>query len=422
VIRVSFACDCPHSHVEAAIARAASPRATTEILFERSGKRILSLEGGTYRIAYRAQGTPATPFSLKATGGAMRAVERVLPSDGRAAGVRTLVVVARLVFAPIAASLLCPAGVVAQDAGSSERRIQTERSLATLPNVSDVLRSGYYLTLEADSDSRTGTATVAVENGAGSFSAALTFSAPLDRTEQEALPLTRSGMAAGGSGRLALHWFHWPNRPDVSAMQRLCQKILQKDDCDDEEIVDPADRRAFIRLAHSGDAPTILNVRAEAGRETFRFVHRADLTNDAETHTSWSLAAGLGRYSPRLGYLAVEYQRQRRFRAGQSSELCESATTTALLRCRTVVLGGPSGQTLDIGSVEWRHFFPGGRFAINPSASRDIRGGVSWIDLPFYFLTLSSGSLAGGATARWRSDTNDIAVALFVGAALSPTQ
>jgi hypothetical protein len=157
-----------------------------------------------------------------------------------------------------------------------------------------------------------------------------------------------------------------------------------------------------MRLAHSGDAPFIWSVRIGAGRQGFRFVDAGGVETATDARTNWSAAAGLGRYSPRLGYVAVEYRHDRRFFS------------------RTAA-GPPSGRTLDIASIEWRRFFPGGRVAINPSFSRDLRGNISSIDLPFYFLALSSGSLAGGARAGWRSDTRTVAVALFVGTAIRLT-
>jgi hypothetical protein len=64
-------------------------------------------------------------------------------------------------------------------------RIQAEQALVTVPNVSDVRRAGYYLALQAASNSSTRTATMAVENAAGSFSASFSLEAPLSETSGE---------------------------------------------------------------------------------------------------------------------------------------------------------------------------------------------------------------------------------------------
>lgn len=425
-VLVTFTCECPQGHVEAVIQDPSGRSDAGRLLFERSGRKRLALAAGAYGVAYRAQGTARTPFSLRvASGGSMKPVDRIMPRNGQAAGARTLRVGARALLIPLAACVLHSATASGQPvSGSSGDRRQAEQSLATVPNVSDVLGPGYYLTLQAASDARTGTATVAVENAAGSLTTSLSLTGPLDRSTKEARPLTVGGLPNGGTATLALHWFHWANRPDLAAMRQLCQRALQRDECDDDELSDPGDRRAFIRLAHSGDAPAILSIRGSAGRDEFKYVDRDSLESGSRTATSWAVALGAGRYRPGIGYVAVEFGRQRQFRTEPPAELCHTAASTTAsgtLVCRTAVIGPPAGRTLDIGRVEWRHFFAGGGVAVNPSLSHDFREGASSIDLPFYCLTLSSGALSGGARASWRSDTQQVTVAIFVGTALRLT-
>jgi hypothetical protein len=90
---VTFACDCPQAHLEASIQTASASGDGVRLLFEQSGKKSVQLRAGTYDLAYRAQGTAATAFALTVvTGGKMRPIDRLLPGDGTAAGIRTLVV------------------------------------------------------------------------------------------------------------------------------------------------------------------------------------------------------------------------------------------------------------------------------------------------------------------------------------------
>ena len=89
---VTFACSCPQSHLEASIRSAADPGRGARLLFARSGKKTVELARGSYDIAYRAQGTPDTPFTLEVAGAIMRKVDRSLTEDGEAAGTRTLLV------------------------------------------------------------------------------------------------------------------------------------------------------------------------------------------------------------------------------------------------------------------------------------------------------------------------------------------
>jgi hypothetical protein len=402
-------------------------RRLTDLLFEQSGKTVVELPRGVYNLGYRAQGTPNTPFSLTVTSGAtMAPVARALSSEGLAAGVRTLVV--RAVIVPLALGALHAATARAQDAGdSAARRMQAERSLATVPNVSDVLRAGYYLTLQATSDSRVGTATLAIENAAGSFSASFSLKGPLNESTGNARPLTLRGLADTGTASVGLHWFQWPRRPDVAAMRRLCQQALHKDDCDDDELANAADRRTFLRLARSGGSPVVVNLRGSVGPTAFTFVDRTTLAAASESHTAWSAAFGVGRYTPHLGYVAAEYEHQQQFERGDSAQLCtftsstEGGGATNTFDCRAVVVGGPSTSTREVGAVEWRWFLPGGKVAVNPSAARDFRGRVVSADVPFYFLTSPDAGLAGGARATWRRDRPGVAIAIFVGAALHVT-
>jgi hypothetical protein len=112
-----------------------------------------------------------------------------------------------------------------------------------------------------------------------------------------------------------------------------------------------------------------------------------------------------------------------RFEAASGpTELCQPLDGTAALTCDTAILGAPSRRTLNLLDVEWRRFFPRGNIAINPSIAHDFSEEVTAIDVPFYFLSLSTGGLAGGARASWRSDTKEFAVGVFVGTALGLTR
>jgi hypothetical protein len=420
--KVAFTAVCPEAFVGARIEHAAEPDNPTDILFETSGKKTAELAVGTYDLAYRAQGTPGTPFSLKVTDGAtMTPVDRTLPASGKAAGVRTLVVHG-LLFPIALLTMFAPAARAQEARGSAEDRAQAERSLTTLPNVGDVLGPGYFLMLEASSDSKTGSATIAVENQPGSFSVAFSLEGPLSESTKNAQPLTLNGLANNGTASVALHWFHWPGAPDVQAMRDICQRALHKNDCDDDELTDANDRRTFLRLSHASGSPTVVNASVSAGRKTFKYVDKASLASESEGHNAIEASAGFGHYARATGYLAATYRFQRQFEAGDSEQLCSLNAAATLLECRSAVVGPPSRTTRQVGSAEWRWFFPGGRLAVNPSVARDFRGDVSSVDFPVYFLSLAAGGLAGGARASWRSDEKSVAVSVFVGAALRLTQ
>lgn len=327
-----------------------------------------------------------------------------------------------LSVAALTLAVLRPTTSWSQSAGPDTPRTRAEQSLQTLPNLSDVMRPGYFLTLQASSDSKTGTAAVAVENAAGSLTTSLSFSSPLSDATKEATPLTLRGVPNSGTASIGLHWFRWPGQPDAAAMKLMCRQVLNKEDCDDGEFKDAGQRAAFLRLSHAGDTPVILNIRASLGRAGFSYLDRATLASHSEAHNNWSAEFGVGRYAPATGYIGVGYQYQHRFEGGSSTEICRPLGATLATQCKSSVLGAPGEKQSDIGTIEWRYFFPKGRVALSPSLARDFKGRVTAVDAPVYFLTRSTGGISGGARVGWRSDTrNDVRVAVFIGTSLGLT-
>ena len=306
--------------------------------------------------------------------------------------------------------------------GSTAGRKKAEQSLITLPNVSDVQRPGIFLTAQASSDDKTGTAATAIENRDGTFSVSLALSGPLDSSTKETTPLTLKGLGNSSNASVGLHWFYWPGRIDVDAQKALCQTALSKEFCKLEELADPKQRAEFIRVSHAADAPVIVNAGASVGRNGFKYLDSATLAATSIARTDWSANVSVGRYAPSTGYVAVGYEYQRRFQGGTASQICLPVGGTSALQCKNAVVGAPRENTLNVGSVEWRRFFPGGHAALDVTVARDFSEDVTAVDVPFYFLSSPQGGLTGGARASWRSDTRDIAVAVFIGTALKLTQ
>jgi hypothetical protein len=91
--KVTFECSCPQSVVSITIQKSNDPSDTEALLFKTSGTKPVDLSSGKHDLSYRAVGTPRSPITLEVTdGGEMRAVDRVLGEDGRAAGMRTVTV------------------------------------------------------------------------------------------------------------------------------------------------------------------------------------------------------------------------------------------------------------------------------------------------------------------------------------------
>ena len=329
----------------------------------------------------------------------------------------------RLMFAvALLAGLTVSAAEAAAQSGSMADRAQAEQSLITLPNVADVQRPGILLNAQASSDDKTGTAAVAVEKAEGTLTVSLTLSGPLDASTKTATPLTLKGLQNSSNAGVGVHWFHWPGRIDIDRQKALCRAALSKEFCKLEELTDPGQRAEFIRVSHAADAPVIVNAGASVGRNGFKYLDSRTLSSASTARTDWSANVSVGRYAPDTGYVALGYEYQRRFQGGNPSQICLPIAGTGALQCRNAVVGAPSEATLNIGSVEWRRFFPGGHAAIDVTLARDFDNDVTAVDAPFYFLSSPKGGLTGGARASWRSDTKDIAVAVFIGTALRLAQ
>jgi hypothetical protein len=90
---VTFKCTCPQSVVAITVQASEDPTDTEVMTFKTSGSKTVDLSTGSHDVSYRAVGTPGSDLKLEVTkGGKMRTVDRVLGGDGRAAGLRTLVV------------------------------------------------------------------------------------------------------------------------------------------------------------------------------------------------------------------------------------------------------------------------------------------------------------------------------------------
>ena len=88
---VTFKCTCPQSVVAVTVQATDDPSDTDAMTFKTSGTKTIDLVSGDHDVSYRAVGTPDTDLKLEVTkGGTMRAVDRTIGENGRAAGLRTL--------------------------------------------------------------------------------------------------------------------------------------------------------------------------------------------------------------------------------------------------------------------------------------------------------------------------------------------
>ena len=244
----------------------------------------------------------------------------------------------------------------------------------------------------------------------------LQFVAPLQGAE-EVNPVSLDGLADGTTAEFGLGYIHWPVRPDPIKIQELCRAI-GREECDDSSFTDPAQRRAYLDAFNFSRTPVLVGLRVRAGRNEFKWRDKTTLAESVSHHNDWSVSGTVGFYNPRMGFLGGQFDRQDSYRGGSKTNVCQPLAGTNATTCRDLVLGAPTKTSRSIARIELRRFSRGGKFAINPSWSRDLDEDVSSLQLPIFFLQDGKGGLNGGVTAGWRSDTKAFTLSLFVGASL----
>jgi len=162
---------------------------------------------------------------------------------------------------------------------------------------------------------------------------------------------------------------------------------------------------------------------ASYGQAVFEFVDPGSLEEAVTTEygNSISLYAGLLKFRPskqgrsRSDTLVFAgYRREETYSAGAKTDLCTPLGDADALRCDSVTLGAPTEKIRDLAFVELRRFFPG-PVGVSPRLTYDFEDDVTGVELPVYLVTDAAGGLTGGLRGSWRSDTEEIKLAVFVG-------
>ena len=411
--KVTFKCGCPQSIATVHAQKTTDQSETDALIFKTSGSKDMDLSNGEYDVVYRATGTPETDFSLEVTkGGKMNKVERTLPKDGKAGGNRKLVVSALVLW-----YLGAPAAY-AQTADEARQAVQ--RGLVTLPTVADVQSPGLSVSLDATTDEKKGSVAIVFESPAEALTFGITAKGPLDKDTGEATPITLEGLPSDASAEFAFNYFHWRSPAPPGEIAAFCKKVANKDECDESDFTG-ANQQDYRRLLGIDSAPWMFTGSASVGRTQFKFASPTDLAAGKENHADWAVSTSAGRYSPNMGYLALEFEYQRTWEAaGAARQICTPFTAvTGAIECRNLVVGGPTRDSSMLARLQWRRFFAGGRAAINPMVVQDLGASVTKVRVPVYFFTDANEGLAGGARVDWDSDSGDARFVVFVGTALS---
>ena len=181
-------------------------------------------------------------------------------------------------------------------------------------------------------------------------------------------------------------------------------------------------RRIFLRDLGLGTGIKLLSLEASyAAPKDFKYVTSA-LEEKQERHDGYSVALSGGVLPLRRGFyfLGLTYRHEASYQDRSKQQICKPLGTGGALQCSNLVIGAPSKQEKNLGQVEMRKYFREGTFAINPRYSYDFDSEVSGAELPFYFLRDEKGTLNGGISVGWRSDTKEYVVSAFVGSMRNP--
>ena len=169
----------------------------------------------------------------------------------------------------------------------------------------------------------------------------------------------------------------------------------------------------------------VYTIRLNADQKDFDFVvpsagPPAGLKKTSESHTNYKATASVGAYFWGTVYSSLNYSRGTEFQAGSKKDFCAPAGLAGVLQCETLTIAPPRRERTEILEFEARGL--AGDFGFGGHVTHDLRSNVTIVEVPVYLLQklgTSKMELNLGARARWRSDTKDYSLSVFIGPALS---
>ena len=261
----------------------------------------------------------------------------------------------------------------------------------------------------------------------------LDFQVESPKTSEETALATLDGLSDSGTAGLGFTWIFW--NPSASAQKMLTGKsantweptILANSTLPDSRrstmaaLVQKGYQEAVedAQWALKEKTPVFLTVSAKGGKNDFRFVDSSTLQSNKESHIARQFDAAVGMYLKGSTYSSLSYSRGTAFKAGPAKDLCTPFGSTSALECRKVTVGPPKEAKTEALEFEVRRLFK--TFGISARLTRDLEENVTGVEVPVYFLRKVGADMDfnGGIAAKWRSDTHDLVLSLFVGPTLS---
>lgn len=272
--------------------------------------------------------------------------------------------------------------------------------------------------LDASVKDKVGSIALGWKDGQGQFQ--LLLSAPLN-SSGEATPISLLGLPTGASAKLGFNRLLWrgPNEAEQRQAEKLCSdRKIAITDCTVRKVPQEISRR-LADLEHLNDIPWFFGGDAGVERASFKYLDKGTLATKTDHHETLTLGGRVGFFSSALGFVIGSYTFKNTFAAaGAPTQVCRPIDGTSATRCDAAIIGAPQETQLQILSVEVRRFMLSTAAAVAPSIQRDLKNGVTGVDVPVYFIRNATGSAIGGVRFGWRSDTKEVTAIAFIGAAL----
>ncbi len=191
-------------------------------------------------------------------------------------------------------------------------------------------------------------------------------------------------------------------------------------------MIDPEVYKEAVKayLEEIGTIP-VFTARASYKQREFKFLTPVDgppagLKKSSESHTNYVFTVSGGAYFWKRFYTSLNYRWGTEYLDGGKQEFCAPTGAARILECTSHIVNPPKKGKPEALEFEIRGL--AGDLGVGAHVTRDLEANVTIIELPVYLLQklgTSKMELNLGARAIWRSDTQDVALSVFLGPAFS---
>lgn len=325
--------------------------------------------------------------------------------------------------AAITALLVCATQGIAAAQSSRDALMETETTKSPPAGaLRSILTSAF---LEASTKETKAIATTGFDIQGAPWNLKLRLSAasPLSKDDDGTSLVDLKGLGDGTEAELAFHG-HWWKAPGKrpSDVIEWCTRRKAVPDCPHIRSNQIPDSLYAEFLDASGwTDPVVFDVGWKVGRAKASYLEEGSLKAGSIDKLAHSVGTDIGVFFTGLGpfqtaLVAAGYHYELDYRKSAATQICIPYGTTGALRCRSAVIGRPKKDEGGLVSAEVRGYF-NPRWAINPQYVKSVDDGKWTIEMPVYFIPDAKGSLIGGISPKYASDSKDWEIRVFVGKA-----